>query len=208
MPKTQPLRRFMMVLLVSALPVLATACQAAFEPLALRCDITLTDLSPSEARPGMSVTATSTPMTTTWDTAIYVRDVRAPILRLGRDQCDVCDECRSINNCTACSDCDACADTCRNSCVETVTFSVPSLSAGQAEVSIYNRHGQSNPLPLSVVAAPDTGIVDTGLSDSGTGSGDTGDSGTVVLDTADSGVVIDSGSTDSGVTSSDDTSSP
>jgi hypothetical protein len=174
-------------------------CDTAIEPIALRCDIFLSSLAPTEASPGATVTATGTPLTTTWDTALYVGDTRAPILRIDRDQCTLCDDCRAKNRCTACSDCDLCADTCRDMCVETITFSVPPVSSGVSDVTMYNRHGQSNAIKLSILGTLDTGLLDTGPVDTGEGDTattpiDSGDSGAVILDTA----TPDSGALDSG----------
>jgi len=177
-----------------------TSCQAAVEPLALRCDIVLSSISPDEALPGVAVTATGRPMTTTWDTAIYVADVRAPLLRMSRDQCDECDSCRSQMGCTACQQCDECADTCRDTCVETVTFAMPSLPEGSAEVSMYNRHGQTNALAIYALPTLDTGRMDSGAMDTGPPA----ETGTP----SDSGATDDSGTSDSGIDTAVDTSSP
>lgn len=184
----------------------ALGCDTAMEPIALRCDTFLSSLSPTEASPGATVTATGTPLTTTWDTAIYVGDTRAPILRIDRDQCTLCDDCRAKNQCTACSECDVCADTCRDICLETITFSVPTMSYGVTDVTMYNRHGQSNAIKLSILGTGDTGLLDTGSVDTGKGDTamtpiDSGDSAAASSDTA----TRDSGTLDSGDGLVDDT---
>ena len=196
--------RLLQAILLLVIAGLGPACQQVVEPLALRCDISLSDISPEEASPGNTVTATGTPLTTVWDTAIYVGDTRASLLTLERDQCTLCDECRSNYMCTACSACKECADTCRNTCTETLSFIVPVLPGGSHNVSMFNRHGQSNPLSLAILPSPDTGMSDSGLTDTADMSTDSGASSTPPSDTS----TTDTGSTDSGATTPEDTATP
>ncbi len=111
------------------------------------------------------------PFTSAYDTAIYVGDARATIIELERAGCEECDECLTEQSCTGCDDCDPCDLLCTE-CLETVRFVVPQVDPGATVVRLYNRHGESNALPLEVLAPPtDTGA-DTGPTDTGSGDSD------------------------------------
>jgi hypothetical protein len=84
---------------------------------------------------------------------------------------------------------------CTETCVEQVVFVVPNTSESASTVSMYNGHGQSNLLPLSLVSADDTGTADSGTAVD-----------TSTLDTADSGVSpVDSGESEHTDTAESDT---
>ena len=147
-----------------------TGCSTPTEIFALRCDVTVDDISPQPATVGASVTLTGTPFTSTYDSAVYVGGERATVTDVARTNCTNCDSCRIQNGCTECQDCDACDAICASECVETVTFDVPELPAGDYGVQLFNAHGQSPVLDLTIQS--------TGFEGTDTGSSDTGDTGT------------------------------
>lgn len=186
-------------LLLAAVPAVGCDSADSFSPSP--CDVSLSELAPQEASVGDEVTATGRPFTTAYDTAVYVGTERATITAVGREGCEPCDECLYEEVCTGCDDCDACDLLC-SSCEETITFLVPTLAPGSAMVRLFNRHGESNGLPLTVLGpGGDTG--DTGDTGETGETGDTGDTGdtapvetgdTAAGDTGDS--AVDSGTPD------------
>jgi hypothetical protein len=185
------------VLSLLAPVALAAACDSASSFSPSPCDVSLHQLKPSVAQVGEEIIAQGGPLTSTYDTAVYVGSERATITSLDRQRCDPCDECLAEEACTGCDDCDPCDLLC-SQCFETVTFVVPQHEAGSTVVTLFNRHGQSNALPLELVTEPvdtgptdtgpdDTGPTDTGPDDTGptdTGPGDTGPADTGPADTA------------------------
>ncbi len=178
--------------------VLAAACSTDGSSYAPRCDVALQTPDPSQALPGDEVTIAGSPLTTTYDTALYVGADRATVLEVTRDGCDDCDTCREDAGCSVCGDCDACDLQCTQECTETVRFEVPvDLGAGTWPVTLYNYHGVGGPVSLDVGGSGDSGTADGGATDSGnTDSGNT-DSGTADGGATDSGTA-DGGATDSG----------
>ncbi len=172
--------------LASPLPILAAmlaGCTTTTSTLAERCTIEVEAVEPAAAEPGDHVVLRARPLTTSFDTAIYLDGARAAVLDLSRDGCDACDTCRSENGCNVCGDCDACDAECRADCSETVTFAVPDMAAGETELRIYNSHGTGGPVPFTVEGGPaDTGGTDSGAGD--TASSDTAASDTAASDTA------------------------
>lgn len=140
------------------------------------CDVMIETVTPAAATPGTLVTLTGTPLTTHYDSALYVGGVRADVSAVDRATCSTCDECRVEQSCNACEDCDACDVVCRVDCVESLTFTVPDAPVGDQALLLYNAHGSSNTLIFGVEPVVDTG--DTGTGDSGTRDSGTADSGT------------------------------
>jgi hypothetical protein len=117
------------------------------------CDVGLFAPSAEEVRPGEPLTLGGTPLTTDWDTLVYVGGIEAEITSLERVGCETCDTCRTESLCTACGDCDVCDRLCAEQCDETLTVLVPELEPGPADVWIINRHGRSETLVVTVLAA-------------------------------------------------------
>lgn len=156
--------------------LLAAACDETTVQSSERCEVVAASLAPTEASPGDAVTITATPQTTVWDTAVYVGRTRAELLSVDRDGCDACDTCREEAYCTVCADCDACDAVCKTECVETTTFAVPSGVSGQVAVRLFNVHGQSAPLSLTVQGSDTAAETGAGGETGETGSG--GETGT------------------------------
>jgi len=153
-------------LLSAAIPVLLTGCSQTTYTANELCDVLLTTATPTAASPGDTVILAATPLTTDYDTALFVGGVRAQITSVDRsDDCDICDACREEYECLTCGDCDDCDAQCDAECVETVTFVVPEVAPGETIVQIYNAFGGSQPLSLEILEAgsstddtgPDTG---------------------------------------------------
>ncbi len=139
------------------------------------CDVVLETLAPESGTIGTSVTLTGTPLTSHFDTALYVGGVRAEVSAVTRSGCNACDECRAEQACNACEDCDACDVECRVECVESLDFTVPDAPTGDQTLLLYNAHGSSNSLSFEVLASSvDTGASDTGASDTGSSGSSTG----------------------------------
>ena len=158
------------------LAALLGACDSTTTTTSERCDVQLSALSPTEAVAGDAVTITGKPMTTVWDSAVYVDQTRAELRSVDRDGCDACDTCRDDAGCTECSDCDACDAQCDRECTQTATFVVPGGVSGQLPVRLFNVHGESPPLTLAV-SATDTGGPETGETGETGGTGETGETG-------------------------------
>ena len=122
----------------------------------------LSALSPAEGTPGTTVSATVTPVTQTWDTVVHVGNAEATVDAVMRTDCEACTSCRTEEFCDSCEACEACDDVCRDSCIESVQFTVPALTPGSYAASVINKHGHSNNLMFTVLDRPDTGESDTG----------------------------------------------
>ncbi len=134
--------------------LLLLACETLSTPDAPTCALGAPTLSPTSAAPGDIVVITLAPLTEAWDTAVTVGAARATLSGVDRVGCDDCDDCLDTGGCSACDDAcdDACGSLC-DACVETVTFVVPELAAGEYPVVLVNRHGRSADIALTVVAA-------------------------------------------------------
>ncbi len=164
------------------------------------CEVDLVAVTPEALLPGDEAVLTATPLTTDYDTALYLSGVRAQVTAVDRSGCEECDTCREDAECLVCQDCDTCDALCASDCLETVRFVVPELPPGPATVQLYNTYGGSDPLTVEILGAP----IDTSGSDtagSGTAGSGTADSGTADSGTADSGTA-DSGTADSGTAGS------
>lgn len=138
------------------LALLLFACDTTITSTSQSCEVDLISLTPAQVVPGDTVTLTAVPLTEAWDTAIRVGGLEAEVLTVTREGCDDCDVCQAEQGCTGCKeDCDACDATC-DTCVETATFTVPALEAGDHAVLLFNANGGSNPVTLTVTE-PDTG---------------------------------------------------
>jgi hypothetical protein len=126
------------------------------------CDVALFAPSLTEVRPGEPLTMGATPLTTDWDTVVYVGGIQAEVTALSRVGCTTCDTCRSESLCTECGDCDNCDRLCVEQCDESLTVLVPDVAPGLSEVWIINRHGRSETLEVTILAAGEEG--DTGES--------------------------------------------
>jgi hypothetical protein len=147
-----------------------SGCTPPSQTFALRCDVAIDEVAPTSASAGDSVVLTGTPFTSTYDSAVYVGTERADVLDVQRSNCSNCDLCRNQQSCTECSDCDACDTICSNECVETVTFAVPNVEPGVHALQLFNAHGQTSILDLTVESTgyqeqeSDTGTDDSRLS--------------------------------------------
>ena len=142
------------------------------------CDVLASSVQPAEAPPGTEAAVFVSPVTTHWDTAVYLGGERAQVVDIVRDGCEACDTCKEEQGCLGCSDCDECDAICKSDCVESVNFIVPVLPAGPKDVVVYNGSGSSNPVTLTVTAPADTGDPDTGgTADDSGGPVDTGVTG-------------------------------
>jgi hypothetical protein len=160
--------------MLTVLLTILAGCSTTASTTVSVCALEVTALAPVEAAAGETVVMTASPTTTVLDSAVTVGGHRADILDITRESCESCDACRSVNGCLACGDCDSCDLACENTCVETVTFTVPAESvAGAAGVQLFNAYGVSESISLTVLSATsDTGGGDTGAGkDTGTDSG-------------------------------------
>jgi predicted metal-dependent enzyme (double-stranded beta helix superfamily) len=138
-------------------------CSTTSVDLAKDCDVRLASLTPASGSPGETITAVVHPVTTVWDTAVYMGSNRAEVVDVDRTGCEECDQCKKENECNECEDCDACDVTCNTGCTETVSFTAVTAGSGNLEVSIYNGYGQSNTQSFDMVNIPlrDTSAIDT-----------------------------------------------
>ncbi|MDP2309483.1 MAG: hypothetical protein Q8P18_25905 [Pseudomonadota bacterium] len=133
--------------------LLMLACETATSTSYKTCSLNTPALAPASAMPGEQVVLTAQPLTEVWDTAVTVGAARAELVEVDRSTCDDCDDCRDTGGCSSCDDCEDCATPC-DTCVQTLTFIVPDLGAGEWPVEIVNRHGRSERVLLTVLAVP------------------------------------------------------
>ncbi len=163
--------------MLSILMFVVAGCSTTTVDLAKDCDVRLASLSPEQGVSGDTIVASVQPVTTVWDTAVYMGSSRAEVVGVDRNGCEECDECKKENDCTECEDCDSCDVTCEEGCTETVSFIAVTAGSGALPVSIYNGYGQSNSKPFEIVTAQagDTSTTDT-ASESDTSDVDSGES--------------------------------
>lgn len=152
------------------------------------------------AAPGDVVVATGGPQFSTFDTAVRVGGLDAEVVEVERTLgCELCDQCRfEAAACTQCGFCPACDEACavpvadtgatpaappEAGCLETVSFVVPDLPPGTAQVVVVNSFGMSAPTPLEIVGGI-TSTASTGETGT-TATGATGDTGSPTLPTGD-----------------------
>lgn len=134
--------------------LLMFACDDTTTTSGSTCALGVPTISPASAAPGEQVILTSERLTDVWDTVITVGSARATLVDLDRSTCTDCDDCQDTGGCSVCEPCDSCDTVCAT-CVETVTFTVPSLEPGEWPVEVVNRHGRSERVSLTIVAAGD-----------------------------------------------------
>lgn len=154
----------------------ALGCSTTSVELAQDCDVRLSSIEPAAAGPGAIVSANVAPVTTVWDTAVYMGRQRAQVLSVDRVNCEECDDCKQQKSCTECEDCDACDAVCDDNCIESVSFTAVAAPASQYEVSIFNGYGQSNSQTFQLLetADPDTGSEDDTSTETGSAPIDSG----------------------------------
>ena len=148
------------LLLTGAFVVLA-GCATATSTHAPVCGLDAPMPDQAEVLPGASVWLTTRPLTEEWDTTVMIGSANAPVVKVSRENCDDCDTCVSDTGatCDICNlACDDCAELC-TPCVQQVKVTIPAMSAGTWPVVVTNKHGQSSPGSITVLA------VDTGASD-------------------------------------------
>ena len=159
--------------------MLLISCAETVDVYSTSCEVVVESVSPSVSVPGAQVSVTGTPMTTTWDTAITLNGTRAEVISVDREGCEDCDQCKLDAACTSCEDCDACDQICKSDCEEVVVFEVPAVSPGEAELHLYNVHGQSHATPFTVGIPLQDGyaLTDAPLNAEDSSQNDTGTSG-------------------------------
>ena len=129
------------------------------------CTVALTAAEPATALPGETVVLSTHPVTTAFDTVVHLDDQAIPVDSVDRTGCEQCDTCRDTYGCLDCGDCDSCDALCEQTCLETITVTLPGDAVpGSRTVQVFNAYGSSSPLPLEV-------------GKSGTDTGDTGGEG-------------------------------
>lgn len=132
--------------------LLLFACDDTTLATGVTCALGAPTLSPSSAAPGDTVVVTVDRLTEVWDTTITVGPAKASVLEIDRSTCDACDDCQDTGACSVCEPCEPCNEACLT-CVETVSFVVPTVEPGDWSVEVINRHGRSDRVTLTVTAA-------------------------------------------------------
>ncbi len=133
------------------LALLLAGCEDTVLPPVVGCVVELHEAVPASAAPGDLVTLYGRPFSHVYDTALYVGGVRTEVLEATSEGCDECDTCQADHGCDGCTDCDACDALCQATCVESLTFAVPLLPAGPADVVLFNKYGGSETLQVEVL---------------------------------------------------------
>ena len=142
-----------------------TACDDTDEVF-YSCQVTLSELTPTEVLPGETVVLTGKPMSSAADSALWIGGSSAQVTDVTRADCEACDSCKTSQGCVTCGeDCDACYLDCL-SCVETLSFVAPDLTAGQYNLQLFNLHGVSESALMLTLGESPTDTGDT-ASDSG-----------------------------------------
>ena len=84
------------------------------------------------------------------DTSVRFNDIEATIIDVDRSDCTICDACRVEAECGTCDSCSECESSCET-CVESISLTVPELATGQYAVVVRNAFGMSSPTNLSVL---------------------------------------------------------
>ena len=153
--------------LLATLSSVLMGCETEETETSTPCVVNLESVSPNAAMAGETATLTANPLTTVYDSAVYVGGSRATVMDVDRTACEACDSCRDDEQCGACGDCDNCDATCTE-CVETLTFKVPDTETGVTTLQLFNAYGNTNTLEFEVLSS------DTGTLPSDTGTNDTG----------------------------------
>lgn len=135
-----------LLLTLLALAACETGNNVTFE----QCELDLV-LDPTTAAVGDPVEATGPLLTEPLDTAVRVDGVSAEVLDVtATDACAGCSACRDDAGCV-CGTCDeVCGEACAE-CTRALTFTVPDLPAGAADVIVTNRFGTSEVLALEIL---------------------------------------------------------
>ena len=140
----------MAALIVLTPLILATECGTEAVSPSQSCEIVLESPEPAEAEVGSEIQLAAHPMTTLQDTRLLVGGIDATLLSIDRLGCDACDACILETECSPCGDCDACDAICEAECSESVRFIVPEREPGEAEITLYNLYGNSDPVSFFV----------------------------------------------------------
>ena len=98
---------------------------------------------------GEPVTVYGRPFTALFDSSIRFEQTDATLVDVSRDDCALCDTCRDQAECSDCEACEVCATSCET-CVESMTLTVPDLPTGDYYVTARNSYGLSAPTEWSV----------------------------------------------------------
>ena len=140
------------------------ACDSSDVILSDKCTVEIEQISPSPLIAGQEATLIATPMSEPWDSRIAFGDTSVLATELDRINCDACDSCRLQYECLDCLDCDSCDSLCEETCIEQMSFQVPSNLEGTFQLYLVNRFGQSSPSEITILGLEqDTGINDSGL---------------------------------------------
>ena len=113
------------------------------------CSITLTP--PDDVvMVGDTITVYGRPFTALFDSSIRFEQTDARLVDVSRDDCALCDTCRDQADCTDCDSCEVCTTSCET-CVESMTLTVPDLPTGDYYVTARNSYGQSAPAQWSLI---------------------------------------------------------
>ena len=110
----------------------------------------------AEILPGDTLTIATTPVSTIWDSVVYIGTARAELSALDRTGCDECDSCRETEGCTGCGSCTTCSPSC-DLCSETLSAIVPALPPGPQTLTVINHYGRSAEGTVTILASVDTG---------------------------------------------------
>lgn len=111
----------------------------------------------SDIQVGETLTVTTSPVSTLWDSTLYIGAARAELTSLDRTDCDTCDSCRETQSCSGCGACDECALSCA-SCNESLSAIVPDVAEGPQSITVINHYGRSADGHVVVHAAADSGL--------------------------------------------------
>lgn len=144
-----------MVRWISLMSLLLAGCPQSTTTNGPGCALDLV-LDPGTAAVGEVVRAVGGPVTDVWDTSVRVGGVDASVLSVDRTGCDACDLCRQAAGCDGCGLCTDCTATC-DSCQESVSFEVPAVVDGPADVVVVNPYGRAEALALDVTSVVNPG---------------------------------------------------
>ena len=129
--------------------MLVTGCVTETSTEVESCSLTLSPPD-EDLVVGDEVTVYGRPFTALFDSSIRFEQTDASLVDVSRDECALCDTCREQAECSDCETCDVCATSCET-CIESMTLTVPDLPSGDYYVVARNSYGLSTPTQWSVV---------------------------------------------------------
>ena len=115
-----------------------------------RCDVQITEITPTPLLTTETAEIIGHPFTETWDSLATIDGTEIEVTTVSRQNCQECDECRQSYLCSPCDDCDECDPICKADCVEKMEVVIPQDTEGNRQIQVTNSYGQSEPQMVEI----------------------------------------------------------